>query len=67
MEELNSKDSWLLWHKDSVIEEWQLKGEELLQKEFKQQMEQIKKERQEKSLSKSESEEEEIKEQSNLN
>ena len=24
VEELNSKDSWLLWHKDSVKEEWQL-------------------------------------------
>ena len=31
VEELNSKDSWLEWHKDSVKEEWQLKGEELLQ------------------------------------
>ena len=42
VEELNSKDSWLYTHKDSFIEEWNLKGEELLALEFKQQSEQIK-------------------------
>ena len=42
VEELNSKDSWLWFHKDSVKEQWELKGEELLQSEFKQQIEQIK-------------------------
>ena len=42
VEELNSKDSWLWLHKDSVKEEYNLKGEELLELEFKQQMEQIK-------------------------
>ena len=31
VEELNSKDSWLEYHKDSVKEEWNLKGEELLE------------------------------------
>ena len=54
MEELNSKDSWLWLHKDSVKEEWNLKGEELLELEFNQQMEQIKQKRQAKSLSKPE-------------
>ena len=42
VEELNSKDSWLWCHKDSVKQEWQLKGEELLELELKQQSEQIK-------------------------
>ena len=31
VEEFNSKDSWLWLHKDSVKEEYNLKGEELLE------------------------------------
>ena len=42
VEELNSKDSWLWLHKDSVKEEWQLKGQLLLELEFKRQIKQVK-------------------------
>ena len=42
VEELNSKDSWLRFHKDSFKYYWGLKEGETLENEFKQQMEQIK-------------------------